>query len=236
MSTAALISETPETTETEDRRPNGVWDYISPSRLNLWLRCPLAWRLKYRDGIKLPTTPALFVGARVHEGLEVHYRHRQLGITLDASGVVQRLVDTWDEAIAAEDLQLDFADESQNLKQQAAGLVQAYQQRHHEDPARSSRGTGTHPVSPASAARCHPRWHRNLTIHATQRKGCSVAQGSRSDSVAPRRGRKGGPRSEISSRGTAYAARPLVGSKGSSHQVQRRLSVPLDADRRQRFP
>ncbi|MCY2991692.1 MAG: PD-(D/E)XK nuclease family protein [Planctomycetota bacterium] len=123
MSTAALTSET---TETEEHRPNGVWDYISPSRLNLWLRCPLAFRIHYVDGIRTPTTPALFCGQRVHDSLEVHYRHRQLGITLDANGVVQRLVDTWDEAIAAEDLQLDSADESQRLKQQATGLVQAY--------------------------------------------------------------------------------------------------------------
>jgi hypothetical protein len=28
-----------------DERPGGIWDYISPSRLNLWLKCPLAWKL-----------------------------------------------------------------------------------------------------------------------------------------------------------------------------------------------
>jgi hypothetical protein len=37
----------------------GVWDYISPSRLNLWLKCPLAFKLRYIDGVKMPTTPAL---------------------------------------------------------------------------------------------------------------------------------------------------------------------------------
>ena len=129
MSTATLISETPETTEPTETvafRPNGVWDYISPSRLNLWLRCGLAFRLRYIDGIRLPTTPALFVGTRVHDALELHYRHRQLGIAMDTSRVVQYVIDSWDEAIAAEDLQLDSADESQKLKQQAAGLVQAY--------------------------------------------------------------------------------------------------------------
>ena len=74
MSTATFIAEA------EESRPNGVWDYISPSRLNLWLRCPLAYRLHYVDGIRTPTTPALFCGQRVHDALEVHYRHRQLGI------------------------------------------------------------------------------------------------------------------------------------------------------------
>ena len=33
----------------------GVWEYISPSRLNLWLRCPLAFRLQYIDGIRMGT-------------------------------------------------------------------------------------------------------------------------------------------------------------------------------------
>ena len=123
MSTATLISETPEPVEP---RPNGVWDYISPSRLNLWLRCGLAFRLRYIDGIRTPTTPALFVGTRVHDALELHYRHRQLGIAMDTSRVVQYVTESWDEAVAAEDLQFDSADESQQLKQQAVGLVQAY--------------------------------------------------------------------------------------------------------------
>lgn len=120
MSTATM------TAEAEESRPTGVWDYISPSRLNLWLRCPLSFRLHYLDGIRTPTTPALFCGQRVHDALEVHYRHRQLGIALDANGVVQRLADSWDDAVAAADLQFESADESQQLKQQAAGLVQAY--------------------------------------------------------------------------------------------------------------
>ena len=120
MSTATL------TVEAEENRPNGVWDYISPSRLNLWLRCPLAFKARYIEGIRTPTTPALFVGTRVHDALELHYRHRQLGIAMDASRIVQHVTESWDEAIAAEDMQLDSADESQQLKQQAAGLVQAY--------------------------------------------------------------------------------------------------------------
>ena len=62
----------------------------------------------------------------MHDALEVHYRHRQLGIALDANDVVQRLADSWDEAVAAADLRFEADDESPKLKQQAAGLVQAY--------------------------------------------------------------------------------------------------------------
>jgi len=61
MSTAVL-HRTPA-----EQRAAGVWDYISPSRLNLWLRCPLAFRLRYIDGIRSPPSPAMFVGKRVHD-------------------------------------------------------------------------------------------------------------------------------------------------------------------------
>ena len=71
-----------------DERPNGIWDYISPSRLNLWLKCPLAWKLRYIDGIKTPPTPALFLGTRVHDALEMFYRHRQLGVGLSVETAV----------------------------------------------------------------------------------------------------------------------------------------------------
>ena len=51
-------------------RSGSVWDYVSVSRLNLWIRCPLAFKLRYLDGIRTRTSPALFLGQRVHHGLE----------------------------------------------------------------------------------------------------------------------------------------------------------------------
>jgi hypothetical protein len=42
-------------------RAGGVFDYVSASRLNLWLKCPKAFKLRYIDGIKTPTSPAVAV-------------------------------------------------------------------------------------------------------------------------------------------------------------------------------
>lgn len=44
---------------TFDHEPVGeqqadVWAYISASRLNAWLKCPLAFKLHYIDGIRSP--------------------------------------------------------------------------------------------------------------------------------------------------------------------------------------
>ena len=76
---------------TRDSPRAGVWEYVSPSRLSLWLKCPLAFKLRYVDGIITPPSPALFVGRMVHEVLECFYRHRQLGLAVDAEELTGRL-------------------------------------------------------------------------------------------------------------------------------------------------
>ncbi len=155
-----------------DIRPNGIGDYISPSRLNLWRKCPLALRLRYVDRIRLPPSPALFLGKQVHDALELFYRHRQslklrvaefprirgavehgvlvatarilgnsatfggdaqlqsrqLGVALPVEAVGQRIADTWEETIEADQMRFDSVDAEQALQQQAVGLVSMYLQ------------------------------------------------------------------------------------------------------------
>jgi len=107
-------------------RPAGVWDYISPSRLNLWLRCPLAFKLRYIDGVRSPTTPAMFLGKRVHQGLEIFYRHRQLGIQLEPGDVVRRMQQTWDAVVADEDMTFKSSTDAESLQSKEGDLVRAY--------------------------------------------------------------------------------------------------------------
>ena len=114
------------TPETENQRAGSVWDYVSPSRLNLWVRCPLAFKLKYIDGIRSPTTPSLFLGKAVHAGLECFYRHRQVGVNLDASDVIQRLNACWESLLAEDNMTFASTGDETKLKQQAAVLICAY--------------------------------------------------------------------------------------------------------------
>ena len=107
-------------------RCGSVWDYISPSRLNLWLRCPLAFRLRYIDGMRTPTTPSLFLGQTVHRGLEILYRHRQLGIAICADDVVRQMLNTWDEAVAPEGMKFEDQKQETAPRDKAADLVRAY--------------------------------------------------------------------------------------------------------------
>jgi len=108
------------------RRAGGIFDYVSASRLNLWLKCPLAFRLKYIDGIETPTSPAAFVGKAVHGGLECFYRHRQLGLTLSRDEVTSRVVESWGQAIADENVSFASAPDEQACQKQVVALVQAY--------------------------------------------------------------------------------------------------------------
>jgi len=95
--------------------------------LNLWLRCPLAFKAKYIDGIVPPPTPSLFVGKRVHDALEVFYRHRHLGIVdFGVEGAVKRVRDSWDQAAETEAMRFDSIQESEILRQQVIGLVTVY--------------------------------------------------------------------------------------------------------------
>ena len=107
-------------------RPAGVWDYISPSRLNLWLKCPLAFKLRYVEGIRSPTNPAMFLGKRVHHGLEIFYRHRQLGIQLEPGDVVRRMNDSWDTAVTEEDMTFKSTADEQALQTKECDLVRSY--------------------------------------------------------------------------------------------------------------
>lgn len=113
---------------TADVRPDGIWHYVSPSRLNLWLKCPLAFRLRYVDRIRLPPTPALFLGTRVHDARELFYRHRQLGLTLPVEAALRRIADTWEEALEADQMRFASLAAEQALQQQAADLVRMYLQ------------------------------------------------------------------------------------------------------------
>ena len=107
-------------------RPAGLRDYISPSRLNLWLKCPLAFRIRYIDRVTSKTTPSLFIGKTVHRGLEIHYRHRQLGIRLEPADVIRRMNDSWDAAVSDDGMSFSSVADEEALKAKTGDLVGAY--------------------------------------------------------------------------------------------------------------
>jgi putative RecB family exonuclease len=120
-----MIYPTPEL-ETLPQRGNGVWDYVSPSRLNLWLKCPLALKSRYIDRIPSPTTPSLFLGKRVHAALEYWYLHRMLELPIDPASVLDQIDEMWDEAVDSDNMAFSDQAEANRLKQQTRDLVRVY--------------------------------------------------------------------------------------------------------------
>jgi putative RecB family exonuclease len=104
----------------------GVWDYVSPSRLNMWLACPLKFKLKYIEGVPTPTSPAAFLGKLVHQGLEHYYRNRQLNITLAHEEVVGRMLECWPAAADEERMAFETTAAERAMQMQAAALLKGY--------------------------------------------------------------------------------------------------------------
>jgi predicted RecB family nuclease len=78
------------------------------------------------DGIRTPTTAALFIGKAVHHGLQGYYRHRHLGITLETDDVTQRMFESWAQLVDQEKMEFASTDAEQAMQRQAADLVRAY--------------------------------------------------------------------------------------------------------------
>jgi len=103
-----------------------AWAYVSPSRLNCWLSCPLKFRLMYLDGLRPPTTPALFLGKACHRLLEAVYRQRQLGQAFPASYHSDRFSESWGEMVDQEGMRFDRAADEEAMQRQVLDLVDAY--------------------------------------------------------------------------------------------------------------
>lgn len=110
----------------EKQHDRGLWSYISASRLNLWSKCPLAFRFRYIDGIVTPTTANLFLGKVVHAALEAYYRQRQIGLTPTPDEADDLAETAWHVVSEEEPMLWNSSDESAKCRKQATDLVQAY--------------------------------------------------------------------------------------------------------------
>ncbi|MGO8683150.1 MAG: RecB family exonuclease [Thermoleophilia bacterium] len=83
-------------------------------------------RTSTATGHRPPTNANLFLGKAVHAGLQVVYRHRHLGITLEAADVCRRLLESWATLVDEEDMKFASTADEQSLQRQATDLVTAY--------------------------------------------------------------------------------------------------------------
>ena len=103
-----------------------IWDYVSASRLNLWLRCPKAFELRYVHGVDTPTTKSLFFGKQIHAALENFYRIRALGHQPNVTAVLEELRNNWNEAIDNGESVFEDAASGILMMGKAVRLIEAY--------------------------------------------------------------------------------------------------------------
>lgn len=107
--------------------------YISPSRLNTWLTCPLKLKFRYVDNVTEPTTPSLFLGKQVHSGLEFFYRRRKSGQDAAVAEVMQRMMESWDESASQEGMIFQSLADEAALRALCVRLVETYLDKHGRD-------------------------------------------------------------------------------------------------------
>jgi hypothetical protein len=109
--------------ERQQEQPTG--EYISPSRLSLWLKCPLAFRHRYIENVLTGPTPSLFVGKVVHMCIAALYRLRALHVcTVDELPML--VADMWKQAAEIEPCYFCDDNEEEKCRYQVLDLVKTY--------------------------------------------------------------------------------------------------------------
>jgi ATP-dependent helicase/DNAse subunit B len=117
----------PESLKQErEERSGEIWNWISASRLNLWLRCPRAFYLRYVEGITTPPSSALFIGKVVHTILAHVYTLQSVGQVCDEENISQLVNDAWGLNTEMEACEFKDTADEEKCKSQVHDLVAAY--------------------------------------------------------------------------------------------------------------
>jgi len=103
-----------------------IWDYVSASRLNLWMKCPLAFRRKYIDGFESLPSPSLVVGKVTHDVLDAIYRCAMVGAYITSSDVPGFVQDAWGRTMVSDSCVFDDAAHEEKCRSQVNDLVTMY--------------------------------------------------------------------------------------------------------------
>jgi len=101
-------------------------DYVSPSRLSLWMKCPLAFRRRYIEGLQTAPTPALFVGKITHSILAHIYRMRGAGQNCEPDILPMLVADAWKFGMETEPPNFENDADEEKSRYQILDLVTAY--------------------------------------------------------------------------------------------------------------
>jgi len=110
----------------QEQQTGMIWDYVSPSRLSLWLKCPLAFKRRYIDGWKTIPSPALFVGKVTHAVLAHVYRLRKAGQLCSPDALPMIVADAWKFAMESDPPYFEDDTAEEKSRFQILDLATAY--------------------------------------------------------------------------------------------------------------
>ena len=105
-----------------------VWDYVSASRLNLWAKCPKAFRLRYLDGVEAAPSVSMFVGKVVHGVLEHVYRCRSVGTIASEADLPAFVESAWASTMTDQPCFFDDEAHEEKSRNQVHDLAKVYLQ------------------------------------------------------------------------------------------------------------
>jgi hypothetical protein len=106
---------------------------VSPSRLKLWMECPLKWKAVYVDEVRTAPTPALVFGSAIHKALELHHRSLWMGGRASTEELEQAFRLAVDEGCRPEGFDPITVDQDEFLGQ-ARKLIELYVGRFGDEP------------------------------------------------------------------------------------------------------
>lgn len=99
-----LAARIPIPARLPDRYDGEPLRHLSASSYALWLSCPDAWRRRYIEGERPPTTGSMFLGSRVDDALSAYYRRiLEHGDRLALDQVLDLYRELWHELEAEQD-------------------------------------------------------------------------------------------------------------------------------------
>ena len=104
-------------------------DHISVTQLKMYLRCPLQYKFRYIDGLKIPPPSTITLGKTIHQTLEENFSQKiKTQKDLPLEYLKDYFSDIWD--IEAKETQFEEGEKPGKVKDEGINLISVYHKTH----------------------------------------------------------------------------------------------------------
>ena len=104
-------------------------DHISVTQLKMYLRCPLQYKFRYIDGLKIPPPSTITLGKTIHQTLEENFSQKvKTQKDLPLQYLKDYFSDIWD--IEAKETQFEEDEKPGKVKDEGINLISVYHKTH----------------------------------------------------------------------------------------------------------